>query len=475
MDALTFHIITFGCQMNVRDSQWLAGALMARGFSEAPLARARVVIINTCSVREKPEQKVMSALGRVRQESRGNPDVLVAVTGCVAQQLGATLFERSEQVRLVAGSDGIAQAPAAIRHLLAAPAERLTLCDFTPRYEERETGVETARGPCALVTIMQGCDNFCAYCIVPFTRGRQKSRVADAILAECGRQLSAGAREITLLGQNVNAWGKDAAGRHAASGADDAGFARLLASVAALPGLERLRYVTPHPRDMTDADIAAFADIPQLCPRLHLPLQAGSDTVLRRMRRRYDRRAYLDLVRRLRDARPEIALSTDLIVGFPGESEADFQATLDMMEECNFMSSFSFCYSDRPGAAAARFADKIAPQVQLERLQRLQQLQEQLGSRWLQSRVGKTTRVLVEARSPRPNPAASETPPASQPSQIPPPLEPWQGRDPAGAVVHVPLKAGLDHTGELVTVTIAEAKRHSLVARLAEDGAGMPR
>ncbi|MBD5627415.1 MAG: tRNA (N6-isopentenyl adenosine(37)-C2)-methylthiotransferase MiaB [Desulfovibrio sp.] len=459
MQPRSYHILTFGCQMNVHDSGWLAAALEARGFAQAALEDAEVVVINTCSVREKPEQKVMSALGRVRQATGGDGRVLVAVAGCVAQQLGAELFDRSPQVRLVAGSDGIAQAPEAIQRLLAEPAARLTLCAFTEAFPEKEAAPRHAAGPSALVTIMQGCDNFCAYCIVPFTRGRQKSRKAGAILEECRQRIAEGAVEITLLGQNVNAYGQDKTG-------DGTSFPRLLEQVAALPGLARLRYVTPHPKDMGPEDVAAFGSLPALCPRLHLPLQAGSDAVLKRMRRRYDSAGFLRLVEGLRSARPDIALSTDLIVGFPGETESDFQATLDMMEACGFMSSFSFCYSDRPGAAAARFPDKVAPEVQHERLLRLQALQDRLGQRWLHGRVGQATTLLIEGKSPRqePAPTTQADAPGTSPAA---PLEDWQGRDPYGVPVHVPLPKGIDHTGRLIPVDIVAAKRHSLVGRLA--------
>lgn len=450
MQSRTYHIITFGCQMNVHDSEWLGAALETRGFAAAALEDAQVVIINTCSVREKPEQKVMSALGRVRQATDGDARVLVAVAGCVAQQLGAALFERSPQVRLVAGSDGIARAPQAIERLLREPETRLALCAFSTDFPEREPAPGRHGAPSALVTIMQGCDNFCAYCIVPFTRGRQKSRAADAVLEECRLCIARGAREITLLGQNVNAYGQDRTG-------DGTSFSRLLEQVAALPGLERLRYVTPHPKDMGAEDVAAFAALPTLCPRLHLPLQSGADAVLARMRRRYDSAAFLRLVRDLRAARPDLALSTDLIVGFPGETEADFQATLEMMEACGFMAGFSFCYSDRPGAAAARFPDKVAPEVQHERLERLQALQDKLGQRWLDARVGQSTTLLLEAKSRRQGePGEAEGPDAR---------EDWQGRDPYGVPVHVSLPAHADHTGSLLPVRIIEAKRHSLVAQ----------
>ncbi|WP_337529583.1 tRNA (N6-isopentenyl adenosine(37)-C2)-methylthiotransferase MiaB [Desulfovibrio sp.] len=425
----------------MHDSQWLARALEARGFCEAPLEEARVVVVNTCSVREKPEQKVMSTLGRIRQVTGNSPRVLVAVTGCVAQQLGEKLFSR--QVRLVAGSDGISGAPQAIERLLDEPALRLSLLDFTSHYVEREPGADTPSAPVGFVNIMQGCDNFCAYCIVPYTRGRQKSRLTPAILDECRHLLDRGAREITLLGQNVNAFGRDTHG-------DGVSFATLLEKVAALPGLKRLRYVTPHPKDMGPEDAAAFANIPQLCPRLHLPLQAGSDAVLKRMGRKYDSARYLELVASLRDARPDIALSTDLIVGFPGETEEDFAATLELMRASDFMSSFSFCYSDRPGTRASRFLDKIAPDVQQDRLLRLQALQEELSQRWLDARVGQECEVLLENASRR-----EATDDDS--------LQSWQGRDIYGALVHVPLPAG-DHTGRLVNARIVEAKKHSLVA-----------
>ena len=444
MQERTFHIITFGCQMNVHDSQWLGGALRARGFAEAPLEDAQVVVVNTCSVREKPEQKVMSALGRIRQVTGGDARVLVGVAGCVAQQLGTAFFEKEPQVRLVAGSDGIGAAPAAVERLLEEPDLRLSLLDFTDSYVEREAGAPGPANPVAYVNIMQGCDNFCTYCIVPYTRGRQKSRASGAILDDCRAALENGAREITLLGQNVNAFGRDKHG-------DGTSFARLLALVAELPGLERLRYVTPHPKDMGPEDVEAFATLPQLCPRLHLPLQSGSDVVLRRMHRRYDSAAYLDLVARLRAARPDLALSTDLIVGFPGESETDFAATLEMVRACGFMSSFSFCYSDRPGARAALLPDKIPPAVTRERLLRLQALQDDLGAHWLQARVGASTTLLLEGPSPREGDAAAPS---------------WQGRDPYGALVHVPLSAGQDYSGKMARVRITEAKKHSLMAQV---------
>ena len=446
MRERSYHIITFGCQMNVHDSQWRGRVLQRRGFAEGSLEEAQVVVVNTCSVREKPEQKVMSALGRIRQATNSNPDVLVVVTGCVAQQLGEELF-RQPQVRLVAGSDGIASAPEAIERLLAEPDRKLSLLDFTSSYEEREEGVRAPSGPVAYVNIMQGCDNFCAYCIVPYTRGRQKSRLTAAVLDDCRKALEDGAREICLLGQNVNAFGRDKHG-------DGVSFADLLRQVAALPGLLRLRYVTPHPKDMGPEDVALFGELPNLCPRLHLPLQAGSDAVLARMGRKYDAARYIELTDALRAARPDIALSTDLIVGFPGESEEDFQQTLALMRRCGFMSSFSFCYSDRPGTRASRFLDKIAPDVQQDRLLRLQALQEELGQAWLDARIGQETDLLIEGESRRDGGSDG--------------LRSWQGRDPYGALVHVGLpSADGDMTGRMVRVRLTEAKKHSLLGQQA--------
>ncbi|MDR2056360.1 MAG: tRNA (N6-isopentenyl adenosine(37)-C2)-methylthiotransferase MiaB [Desulfovibrio sp.] len=439
----SFHIITFGCQMNVNDSRWLELSLAERGFVKADTADAQVVVVNTCSVREKPERKVAAALADVRRVTRADPKVLVAVAGCVAQRLGEKLFSPEGQVRLLIGSDGLIRAPEAIEHLLAEPDLRLSLLDFTDRYEERGR-MRGASGPVAQVNIMQGCDNFCAYCIVPFTRGRQKSRAAASVLEECRARLNEGAREICLLGQNVNAYGQDKRG-------DGVTFSGLLACVAALPGLARLRYVTPHPKDMGPEDVSAFGDLAPLCPRLHLPLQSGSDAVLKNMGRKYDGRDFLNLVERLRKVRPDMALGTDIIVGFPGESEKDFEDTLNMMEACEFVSSFSFCYSDRPGTRAALFPDKVDPAVSRERLARLQTLQETQTRRLFAKRVGQKTEILIEGRSRRQEAGKTS----------------WQGRDPYGVLVHLALSGNTDYTGKMVPVIITQCKKHTLMAQQA--------
>ncbi len=447
MPPRTFHILTFGCQMNVTDSQWLARSLKQRGFAETPLEEARVVVINTCSVREKPELKVYSALGRVRDATKKVPQAFSVVAGCVAQQIGAGFFDKFPQVRLVVGGDAIANAPAAIERLCADDSLKINLTNFSNQYTERDVALDgtSTVPPVAFVNIMQGCDNFCAYCIVPYTRGRQKSRKHQAILDECQTVLDHGAREITLLGQNVNSYGLDRGTPPSDSGKSR--FAALLKDIAGLRGLERLRFVTPHPKDLSSEVIRLFGELPQLCPRLHLPLQAGSDAVLARMGRKYNSSDFLRLVEALRKVCPDIALSTDLIVGFPGETEEDFLRTLDVVRDAGFMAGFSFCYSDRPGTRSERMPDKLSQDVKLERLERLQNQLERQSAAWLASRVGKQTSVLLEGTSRKGNSDA-----------LP---ECWQGKDPWGDTVNIPLAHG--HVGQLVQVSITEAKRHSLL------------
>jgi len=466
----TFHIVTFGCQMNVGDSDWLARALIARGWQQVPEDEAWLFVVNTCSVRDKPEQKVYSELGRLDLHRRRKPGLTAAVGGCVAQQIGAGFFERFPFVRLVFGSDGIASAPDALDRLAEDPSARITLLDFLPVYPEREDVLtKPPLGPVptpafdadagepepgsgdnpaqAFVNIMQGCDNYCAYCIVPYTRGRQKSRAPEAVLAECRLRVAQGASEITLLGQNVNSYGLDSGQDRGAGGV---GFAELLRQVAAIPDLLRLRFTTSHPKDIDPAVVRAFGELPNLCPALHLPLQAGSDAVLKRMGRKYDRARYLAIVEALRAARPDIMLTTDLIVGFPGETEEDFEQTLDMVERVGFESSYSFRYSDRPGVAAARMEPKVPDEVGQARLLRLQSLQNGITKQSLNRLEGRVTDVLLEAPSRRQDVEGSF----------------WRGRDPGGRVVNVRMAAdllGASLGGRMVRVRIIEAKNHSLL------------
>lgn len=481
MSSRAFHIQTFGCQMNASDSHWLVRSLNARGFVETAFDKADIYILNTCSVRDKPEHKVYSELGRIARRCKvlGRKDVTVCVGGCVAQQVGASLLKRFPQVRLVFGADGIAQAPRAIERLVEEPHLRLSLLDFTGAYEERAHAWEGSRAPAsAFVSIMQGCDNYCTYCIVPYVRGRQKSRDARQILEECRVLIGKGTREITLLGQNVNSYGQDLPGR-------ELDFSALLEQVGRIPGLERLRFMTPHPKDISPRVIAAFGESSVLCPRLHLPLQSGSDAVLKKMGRHYDVARYLSIVRDLKKARPDILLTTDIIVGFPGETEDDFAATMGVMGEVGFSASFSFIYSDRPHARAALLPGKVERRVALDRLSRLQSWQNQASDQVLESMVGTEQVILLENPSrhanllqgtePESDSFVGEAPDAPL-SQIPVEMtgsdgrwESWQGKTPHGHIVNVALPVRAPGAagqggweGALMPVRIHAAARHSL-------------
>ena len=437
---MKFHLFTFGCQMNVCDSAWIERALVDRGWEPVPEDQARVYLINTCSVREKPEQKVYSLIGRLKTHCRDPRQSFIAVGGCVAQQIGEDFWRRFPQVRLVFGPDGVASVPDSLERLLARPDLRISLLDFEDVYLERESAqLKDGATPQAYVNIMQGCDNFCTYCIVPYTRGRQKSRPSSRIIRECRDLVRSGVQEITLLGQNVNSYGLDPQG-------DGTGFAQLLERICTLPGLKRVRFTTSHPKDLAPEVIEAFRRFPTLCPGLHLPLQSGSDRILKRMNRHYTTEAYLQLIRRLRRARPNIALSTDLIVGFPGETEADFRQTLEVLREVGFDSSFSFKYSDRPGVRAASFLDKVPEASKALRLNILQTEQDRLTEASLKRLVGDSCEVLVEGRSLK---ALADG------------ILSWKGREPGGRIVNFS-DPRQDLTGKLIRVRITDAKKHSV-------------
>ncbi|WP_173081936.1 tRNA (N6-isopentenyl adenosine(37)-C2)-methylthiotransferase MiaB [Fundidesulfovibrio magnetotacticus] len=437
---MKFHVITFGCQMNVADSGWLGRSLTAMGWEEVPEDEARVFVVNTCSVREKPELKLYSQLGRLAAHLERDPSVFCAVGGCVAQQVGTSLWNRFPFVRLVFGTDGIPQAPQALARLAENPRLRLSLLDFSDSYTERDPALpETAPRPSAFVTIMQGCDNYCAYCIVPYVRGRQKSRAFEGILEECRALARSGVLEITLLGQNVNSYGKDLE-----PGAP--GFPELLRAVASIEGIRRLRFTTSHPKDLDPGVIAAFGELPQLCPSLHLPAQSGSDAVLGRMGRRYTSAEYMAKVEALRAARPDILLTTDLIVGFPGETEEDFQATLELIRRAGFECSFSFMYCDRPGVAAARMEPKLSDTEKARRLAVLQALQNEQQEAMLARLTGSVAQVLVEG--------PGERRATGEPA--------WRGRDASGRVVNFFAPDGERLVGSIAPVRITQSKKHSL-------------
>lgn len=437
-----FHILTFGCQMNVADADWLTQALVSRGWTPVAEDGAQVFIVTTCSVREKPEQKVYSLLGRLKEYADRDPGVFVAVGGCVAQQVGEGFWTRFPFVRLVFGTDGTAMVPQTLERLVADPAPRVSLLDFLDHYPERAVYDDMPVQAQAFVNIMQGCDNFCTYCIVPFTRGRQKSRGAEAVIAECRALVRRGARELILLGQNVNSYGQD---RHG----DGTSFAELLRRIAGIEGLARLKFTTSHPKDIAAEVVEAFRDLPNLSPQLHLPVQSGSDAVLRAMGRRYTRGHYLDIVAALRRACPHVVLTTDVIVGFPGETRQDFEETMALLREVRFESVFSFKYSDRPGVRAEKMDFKVPEEEKTRRLAELQALQNRITEEELARLVGSEVTVLVEGQS------------RMQGDEV---LF-WRGRDEGGRVVNFPSRAaGL--AGRMVRIGILEAKKHSLAGEM---------
>jgi tRNA-2-methylthio-N6-dimethylallyladenosine synthase len=437
------YIETFGCQMNERDSEIMEQLLARADYTATPdLQRAEVVVINTCSVRAKAEQKAFSLLGRLRKIKEGNPSLVIAVTGCVAQQEGERLRERMPHVDLVIGPQHIyrlADLVAEVRNRQpAAVATGLSSSFEIPAFlPSLENGAVHKR----FVTIMQGCNNFCTYCVVPYTRGREVSRRFEDILAEVEHLVRHGIREVTLLGQNVNSYGLDR------ENGGQRTFSELLRAVAAIDGLERLRFTTSHPKDLSEELMGCFGDLDKLCPHFHLPVQSGSNRILERMNRRYTVEDYLEKVDSLRRHQPEIAITTDLIVGFPGETDDDFAATMELLEKVRYQSAFSFKYSDRPYAKSAAFPDKIAEEVKSRRLAVLQDRQEEITLARRQGYVGRELEIMVEGES---KTAAGQ----------------WSGRSAANYVVN--FSGGERFTpGQMVTVVIEEACANSLRGKLA--------
>lgn len=379
---------TFGCQMNDYDTGKMRALLGKDGYEPTTNPdEADLILVNTCSIREKAVTKMHSALGEFRRMKRERP-VTIGVAGCVAQQEGRALLDRYPDLDLVFGPDGIPQ----VRELVQAAntTGRVLDTDFLDleTYPFVKEVDPTAHGVGAFVTIQKGCDNKCTFCIVPTTRGAEASRPHEQILEEVRKVVDQGVQEITLIGQNVNSYGLKNTG--------EITFAQLLYRVADIPGVRRIRYTTSHPRDMGDDVIEAHRDIEALCPHLHLPVQSGSSRILRRMKRFYTRERFLEVVHKLREARPGIALTTDIIVGFPGETDEDFEQTMTLLDEVNFVGSFSFKYSPRPGTPALRLKDPVEEALSGARLTRFQNRQRELSKLWTRSFEGQTKHVLVE-------------------------------------------------------------------------------
>jgi tRNA-2-methylthio-N6-dimethylallyladenosine synthase len=395
-----FYIKTFGCQMNEYDSGKMADVLhAAHGMVPAATPEdADVILFNTCSVREKAQEKVFHDLGRIKHLKQQRADLIVGVGGCVASQEGAAIVARAPYVDLVFGPQTLHRLPAMIAARRASGKPQV---DISFPEIEKFDRLPPARvdGGNAFVSIMEGCSKYCTFCVVPYTRGEEVSRPLDDILTEVAELAEQGVREITLLGQNVNAYRGAVEGSGGAAQSEPVDLALLLEYVAAVPGIERLRYTTSHPREFTQRLIDVYARLPQLVNHVHLPVQSGSDRVLAQMKRGYNVLEYKSIVRRLRKVRPDISISSDFIVGFPGETTADFAATLKLIEEVVFDASFSFVYSPRPGTPAAALPDDTPHEVKLARLRELQALLDAQASSISTGMLGTTQRVLVESVS----------------------------------------------------------------------------
>jgi tRNA-2-methylthio-N6-dimethylallyladenosine synthase len=437
-------IATYGCQMNVYDSARMAELLAPLGFGRAMSAEdADLVILNTCHIREKAAEKMFSELGKIRalklRKARRGEAMLIAVAGCVAQAEGAEIRRRAPFVDLVFGPQTYHRLPELVARAARAGGGVVdTSFPDEPKFDHLPQA-RPGQGATAFLTVQEGCDKFCTFCVVPYTRGTEYSRPATQILDEARGLVSSGTREITLLGQNVNAYHGEG------PGGGEWGLGDLVRALAELPGLDRIRYTTSHPRDVDDRLIAAHRDVPQLMPFLHLPVQSGCDRVLAAMNRRHTAADYRRIVERLRRARPDLALSTDLIVGFPGESDEDFGATLGLVGEIGFAQAFSFKYSPRPGTPAAAAADQVPEPVKAERLAALQALLARQQRDFNEACIGRVLPVLLEK-------------PGRHEGQL-------VGRSPYLQSVH--LAAAADRVGDIVSALISGAGKNSLSGRIA--------
>ncbi|MDA0908811.1 MAG: tRNA (N6-isopentenyl adenosine(37)-C2)-methylthiotransferase MiaB [Proteobacteria bacterium] len=439
--AKKLYIKTYGCQMNVYDSARMADTLSPLGYVETShLDEADMVVINTCHIREKASEKVFSELGRLRKmkssrQEQENRNMTIAVAGCVAQAEGEEIARRAPWVDLIVGPQAYHTLPQLVSKLDPTSRQAVINTDFPVENKFDFLPEEhTPRGPAAFLSVQEGCDKFCTFCVVPYTRGAEFSRPVKGIMDEAKRLIENGSVELNLLGQNVNAWHGEAEDGQTWS------FGRLLYALAELDGLKRIRYTTSHPLDMHDDLFDAHAEIPQLMPYLHLPVQSGSDRILAAMNRRHDRDTYFRIIDRLRDARPNMALSGDFIVGFPGETDRDFADTLNLIDRVNYASAYSFKYSPRPGTPAASHEDQIDEAVKSERLAGLQQLLASQQQMFNHSKLGEVMDILIER-------------PASREGQK-------AGRSPWMQAVHFSENSG--EIGDIIPVKIVAAYQNSL-------------
>jgi len=446
------YIETFGCQMNERDSEIMARMLSDSDYKQTDdIKQADVIVINTCSIRDKAEQKVYSLLGRLKKLKEKKPSLIISVAGCVAQQEGEKLQARMPLVDIVLGPQQIYRLPELVHKASGAGKPQLAV-DLSPAFQIpsfipspspvlKDSGKANHSVPDTpfkkFVTIMQGCNNFCTYCVVPYTRGRETSRSQADIIAEISALAEQGVKEVTLLGQNVNSYGRGSDGS-----IKDITFPELLRRVAEVKGIERIRFTTSHPKDLSPDLISCFGEIDILCPHFHLPVQSGSNRILKKMNRKYTIEDYLDKVAALRKVRADIALTTDIIVGFPGETNDDFQATMDLLETVRFQGAFSFKYSDRPQAKSVSFADKVDEQIKAQRLAVLQDRQNGISLQENVKYENTVQAIMVEGKSKN---GAGQ----------------WSGRSMSNLIVNFTGPTDLA-TGQTVNVRITEGLLHSL-------------
>lgn len=458
MTTKRLFINTMGCQMNVYDSGQIQNRLAPMGYSPTEeLEQADLIIVNTCSIRDKAEQKAFSFLGRLAPLKQRNPGLIVGMGGCVAQQEGRRVLKRMPHVDLVFGTHAIPRLPQIIQRIQKLRcrvvdidiSESISAEDFIP-------GPFPRTDASAFVTIMRGCDNYCTYCVVPYVRGRESSRPMDDIISEIRQLVASGVREVTLLGQNVNSYGqKEGFG----------GFAQLLEQVHGVERLERIRFTTSHPKDLSMELIRSFQKLGKLCRHIHLPVQSGSDRILKRMNRHYTRAQYVEKVHQLRRICPDIAITSDIIVGFPGETEQDFEATLSLIDEIGFDGLFAFIYSDRPNAPAVRFQDKVDDAVKKARLQSVLACQGEHTLRKNMALVGTVQKILVDGvNDQRDRPESGERLGLRNGNPQ------WTGRTSTNKIVHFVREAPQQTdnqmlTGQLLRIMIEEALPHCLVGR----------
>tara|TARA_R110002094_G_scaffold60909_8_gene71605 strand:+ start:23145 stop:24482 length:1338 start_codon:yes stop_codon:yes gene_type:complete len=437
-DPKKFHIKSFGCQMNVYDGERMSELLVDQGMTAADNGEeADLVVLNTCHIREKAVDKVYSDIGRLRRKDGSSP--MIAVAGCVAQAEGKEISRRAPSVDIVVGPQAYHRLPELMELAKSGKKALDTDMPAISKFDILPSRGKQAR-PTAFLTVQEGCDKFCTYCVVPYTRGAEISRPWSDLIDEAKALVDGGAREITLLGQNVNAW----------TGEDDKGQSQgldgLIRALDRIPELKRIRYMTSHPNDMTDGLVAAHGEIAKLMPFLHLPVQSGSDRMLKAMNRSHSAKSYLDILARMRAVRPDIALSGDFIVGFPGESDQDFEETLQIVRDANYSQAFSFKYSPRPGTPAATMDEQIAPEVMDERLQRLQALLNEQQYAFNQQTVGRTTDILLERKGKLEGQLIGKTPWLQSVHIISPDLE----------------------IGDLVEIEITQAGPNSLTGQIKE-------